>query len=126
VSDLGAQLLALNRYQAAAHREHLPPLTAIDEASVEPSASALPDLLRKLPPLSYPVAVDASGRVGDGYAAQDSPWLTLVSGSGKLLFYEDLAVKGWPTLPQLLRTVHAALAHPQAGASSSPGATRLP
>jgi cytochrome oxidase Cu insertion factor (SCO1/SenC/PrrC family) len=114
VTDLGTQLLALNRYQAAARSEHLPPLAAIDEASVEPSTSALPDLLRKLPALSYPVAADASGRVGDGYAAQDSPWLTLVSGSGKLLFYEDLAVKGWPTLPQLLRTVHAALAHAKA------------
>src|SRR5205807_659693 len=31
-------------------------------------------------------------------------------GSGRFLFYEDLAVKGWPSLPQLLTKVHAALA----------------
>jgi len=56
------------------------------------------------------VAVDESGRVADGYREQDSPWLELVSGSGRFLFYEDLAVKGWPSLPQLLTKVHAALA----------------
>jgi hypothetical protein len=39
---------------------------------------------------------------------QDSPWLELVSPSGRFLFYEDLAVKGWPTLAQLLARVHAA------------------
>jgi hypothetical protein len=44
---------------------------------------------------------------------QDSPWLELVSGSGRFLFYEDLAAKGWPTLPQLLAKVHAALARPR-------------
>jgi hypothetical protein len=54
------------------------------------------------------VAVDESGRVADGYRVQDSPWLTLVSSSGRFLFYEDIAAKGWPTLPQLLAKVHAA------------------
>jgi hypothetical protein len=54
--------------------------------------------------------VDVSGRVADGYRVQDSPWLTVVSGSGRFLFYEDLAVKGWPTTEQLVKKVRAALA----------------
>jgi cytochrome oxidase Cu insertion factor (SCO1/SenC/PrrC family) len=109
VTDLSAQLVALNRYQATAKREGLPPLVAIDEGGVEASPRALPRFLHSLPrPLSYPVAVDRSGGVADGYRVQDSPWLELVSGSGKFLFYEDLAVKGWPKLPALLRHVRVA------------------
>jgi cytochrome oxidase Cu insertion factor (SCO1/SenC/PrrC family) len=111
VSNLGAQVEALNRYQALAKRKGLPPLVAIDEGGVERSPQALPTFLRSLPhPLTYPVAVDASGRVADGYRVQDSPWLALVSGSGRFLFHEDIAVKGWPTVPQLQATVRAALA----------------
>ena len=80
VTDLAQQLEALNRYQAAAKRQGLPPLVAIDEAGVEASPQALPRFLRSLPhPLSYPVAVDPSGSVADGYRVQDSPWLELVS-----------------------------------------------
>jgi cytochrome oxidase Cu insertion factor (SCO1/SenC/PrrC family) len=111
VTDLSKQLEALNRYQAAAGRKGLPPLVAIDEAGVEASSQALPRFLRSLPhPLSYPVAVDHSGSVADGYRVQDSPWLELVSGKGDFLFYEDLAVKGWPKPHKLLATVTAALA----------------
>jgi cytochrome oxidase Cu insertion factor (SCO1/SenC/PrrC family) len=110
VTDLGAQLQALNAYQAAAKRKGLPPLVAVDEGKVEASPQALPHLLQSLPHrLTYPVAVDASGRVADGYRVQDSPWLTLVSGSGRFLFYQDLA-RGWPTLSELLAKVHTALA----------------
>ena len=111
VTDLGAQLQALNRYQAEAASRHLPPLVAVDEAGIEPSADALPQFLHGLAhPLRYPVAVDESGRVGDGYRAQDSPWLELVSGSGRFLFYRDIAVKGWPGLEALVNRVHAGLA----------------
>ncbi|HEU5477503.1 MAG TPA: SCO family protein [Gaiellaceae bacterium] len=115
VTDLRAHLDALNRYQATAERKGLPPLVAIDEGGVERSPQALPSFLQSLPhPLSYPVAVDDSGRVADGYRVQDSPWLTLVSDSGRFLYYEDIAVKGWPTLPQLLTKVRAALTRPNA------------
>jgi cytochrome oxidase Cu insertion factor (SCO1/SenC/PrrC family) len=110
VTDLARQLVALNRYQALAARRHLPPLVAIDEASVEPSPQALDRFLRSLPqPLAYPVAVDASGRVGDGYRVQDSPWLELVSGSGRFLFYRDVGAAGWPSLSWLLSHVRTAL-----------------
>ena len=109
VTDLSKQLEALNRYQATAKQKGLPPLVAIDEAGVEASPQALPRFLHDLPqPLSYPVAVDHGGTVADGYRVQDSPWIELVSASGRFLFYEDLAVKGWPTLPELLGRVHAA------------------
>lgn len=115
VSDLRAQLQALNRYQAAARRKGLPPLVAIDEGGVERSPQALTGFLHRLPHrLTFPVGVDQSGRVADGYRVQDSPWLTLVSGSGRFLFYEDVAVKGWPSLPQLLTKVRAALARASA------------
>jgi cytochrome oxidase Cu insertion factor (SCO1/SenC/PrrC family) len=109
ITDLRAQLEALNRYQAAAERKGLPPLVAIDEAGVEASPQALPRFLRSLPhSLSYPVAVDHSGKVADGYRVQDSPWLELVSGKGRILFAEDLAVKGWPSLQRLLARVRVA------------------
>jgi cytochrome oxidase Cu insertion factor (SCO1/SenC/PrrC family) len=110
VADLSAQLQTLNDYRAAAKQRGLPPLVAVDEGKVEASPQALPRLLHSLPrPLTYPVAVDASGRVADGYRVQDSPWLELVSGSGHFLFYQDLA-GGWPNLPQLLAKVRTALA----------------
>jgi cytochrome oxidase Cu insertion factor (SCO1/SenC/PrrC family) len=111
ITDLRAQLEALNSYQAVAKREGLPPLVAIDEAGVEASPQALPRFLHSLPrPLSYPVAIDHSGTAADGYRVQDSPWLELVSGKGRFLFYEDLAAKGWPTLKQLSAQVRAAQA----------------
>jgi cytochrome oxidase Cu insertion factor (SCO1/SenC/PrrC family) len=109
VTDLSKQLEALNRYQAVAKQKGLPPLVAIDEGGVEASPQALPRFLHSLPhPLAYPVAVDQSGRVADGYRVQDSPWLTLISPKGRFLFYEDLAVKGWPTLQRLLTQVRVA------------------
>jgi cytochrome oxidase Cu insertion factor (SCO1/SenC/PrrC family) len=109
--NLDVELDALNRYQVEARRDGLPPLVAVDEGGVEPSPGALPHFLQGLPkPLSFPVAVDDSGRVADGYRVQDSPWLTLVSGSGRFLFYYDVSVKGWLTLPQLRAKVHEALA----------------
>jgi cytochrome oxidase Cu insertion factor (SCO1/SenC/PrrC family) len=109
VTDLAKQLVALNRYQAVARQKGLPPLVAIDEARVEASPQALRRFLRTLPhPLSYPVAIDPSGTVADGYRVQDSPWLELVSAKGRFLFYEDLAVKSWLTLKQLLARVQAA------------------
>lgn len=112
VSDLAAQLEALNRYQRVAARKGLPPLTAVDEASVEPSASALPRFLKTVHgPLSYPVAIDRSGRVGDGYRVQDEPWLVLVSSSGQFLWYYDVSVLGWPSLRSLEAHIHAGLSH---------------
>jgi cytochrome oxidase Cu insertion factor (SCO1/SenC/PrrC family) len=108
VTNLRGALEGLNRY--AAEPGH-PPLVAIDEATVEPAPDALPSFLASLPhALRYPVAIDRSGRFADGYRVQDSPWLELVSGSGRILYYEDVAVKGWPTLSRLRANVQEALA----------------
>jgi cytochrome oxidase Cu insertion factor (SCO1/SenC/PrrC family) len=98
VDNLKSELLTGNAYQAAARRGGLPQLVAVDETSVEPSAQAVRDYLHTLgAPLSYPVALDTSGRVADGYQVQDQPWFALVSASGKILWSHD----GWLTLPAL-------------------------
>ncbi len=110
VSDLASHLDQLNQYQRAAARARLPALTAVDERSVEPSAQALPHLLRTLArPLSYPVAIDTSGRVADGYGVQDEPWLVLASPTGRILWYYDVSTSGWLSLPALERRLRGAL-----------------
>ncbi|HYB30086.1 MAG TPA: redoxin domain-containing protein [Solirubrobacteraceae bacterium] len=119
VTDLGSALEALARYQAVARAGRLPELIAVDEGSVEPSMSALPQFLQELrSPLSYPVAVDRSGRVADGYGVQDEPWYVLVSAAGRVLWYYDVATSGWLGTNALLRQVRAALARTQAPSGS--------
>jgi cytochrome oxidase Cu insertion factor (SCO1/SenC/PrrC family)/thiol-disulfide isomerase/thioredoxin len=113
VTDLGAQLERLGRYAAT-------PVVAVDEGSVEPSPSSLSRFLGRLPaPLRYPVAVDASGRVADGYGVQDEPWLVLVSGAGRILWYRDLSALGWLSPGALSAEVRAALSSPSAPSSAS-------
>ena len=108
--DLTGDLDALNAYQRIAAARHLPALTAIDEATVEPSGRSLSDLLERLAePLRYPVALDSTGRVADGYLVQDQPWFVLVSRSGAVLWYSDASTQGWPTVPALVQHVLAAL-----------------
>jgi cytochrome oxidase Cu insertion factor (SCO1/SenC/PrrC family)/thiol-disulfide isomerase/thioredoxin len=110
-SALAGQLDALNRYQAIAARSGLPPLTAVDEASVEPSSGTLTDFLRRLPqPLSYPVAIDRSGKIADGYEVLGLPWFVLVSPTGQILYYREVSTVGWPSTSVLVRYVKAALA----------------
>ncbi len=109
VTDLSRQLDALNG-------TGLPGLTAVDEASVEPSPGALPRFLARLKaPLDYPVALDRTGRVADGYGVQDEPWLVLVSASGQVLWYYDVSTSGWLGTSALRRQVSAALSAPPVG-----------
>jgi cytochrome oxidase Cu insertion factor (SCO1/SenC/PrrC family)/thiol-disulfide isomerase/thioredoxin len=116
VMNLAGQLDGLNAYQSDAAGGRLPSLTAVDEASVEPSARALRAFLAKLPrALSYPVAIDASGRLADGYEVQDEPWLVLVSPSGRILWYYDVSTSGWLSRAALERQVHNALARAPQG-----------
>jgi len=110
-SGLAGELDALNRYQATAKRMGLPPLTAVDEASVEPSSSTLTSFLHRLPqPLSYPVAQDRSGKIADGYEVLGLPWFVLASRTGQLLYYQEASTAGWPSTNVLIRYVKAALA----------------
>lgn len=111
ITTLGGQLDALNGYQSAASAGGLPGLTAIDEGSVEPSASALPDFLNTLrQPLSYPVGIDDTGQVGDGYEVQGAPWFVLTSADGKIVWTWEVSVSGWPSTAALGSHVRTALA----------------
>ena len=96
-SDLNSELTGLNSYAKAAASKHLPALTAVDETVTEPSAATVTSYLHQLGPLSYPVALDETGRVADGYGVQDQPWLVLVNKSGKITWQHD----GWVSLPAL-------------------------
>lgn len=110
ILGLRGQLEVLNRYQAASPSAHLPPVVAVDAGSVEPSPRALPGFLRGLSHrLSYPVAVDRSGRVADGYQVQDQPWYVLTSSTGRILWYYDVATQGPLSTAMLTRSVRGAL-----------------
>jgi cytochrome oxidase Cu insertion factor (SCO1/SenC/PrrC family) len=112
ITSIGGQLDALNAYQSASAAARLPGLTAIDEGSVEPSASALPNFLAGLThPLSYPVAIDGSGQVADGYGVQGEPWFVLASPSGKTLWTWQVSVSGWLSTASLDQHVRTALAN---------------
>jgi cytochrome oxidase Cu insertion factor (SCO1/SenC/PrrC family) len=111
ITTLGGQLDALNAYQAAAGAAGLPGLTAVDEGGVEPSPSALPGFLATLgQPLSYPVGIDDSGQVADGYGVQGVPWFVLTSADGKVLWTREVSVAGWPAPAALAKYVRSALA----------------
>ena len=110
-SGLAGELDSLNRYQAIAARTGLPELTAVDEVSVEPSLKTPTDFLARLPrPLSYPVALDQSGKLADGYEVQGLPWFVLTSSTGQLLYYREVSSAGWPSTGVLVGYVKAALA----------------
>ena len=112
ITTLGGQVDALNAYQSAAAAAGLPGLTAVDLGSLEPSPSALPGFLNTLrQPLSYPVAIDASGQVADGYGVQGVPWFVLTSPSGKVIWSWEVSTSGWLTPAALDKKVSAALAH---------------
>jgi cytochrome oxidase Cu insertion factor (SCO1/SenC/PrrC family) len=97
-TDLRAELLALNSYVQDARSRGLPALTAVDETVIEPGVATVRSYLAGLgQPLQYPVALDETGRLADGYGVQDQPWLVLVSSSGKIVWSHD----GWLTLPAL-------------------------
>jgi cytochrome oxidase Cu insertion factor (SCO1/SenC/PrrC family) len=104
-SDLSAEMTALNTYAKAAAKSDLPALTAVDETVTEPSEATVTAYLRTLGPLDYPVALDTTGRVADGYGVQDQPWLVLVNAAGKITWSHD----GWVSLAALEK---AAAAHP--------------
>lgn len=123
VTDLGRQLGALDAYAVSARARRLPALTAVDEASVEPSSAALRRLLSSLRrPLHYPVGLDTTGRVADGYEVQDEPWLVLVSRSGRIIWYHDVSTAGWLRTGSLVTQVRNALA--RIASPTSPASVR--
>ncbi|MCL2420093.1 MAG: SCO family protein, partial [Conexibacteraceae bacterium] len=118
-TPIGSWLDSLNGYAAQAHRLKLPPLVAVDEGSVEPSSGALPAFIHGLSaPLSYPVGIDQTGRIADGYGVQGEPWFVLTNAAGEIVWYQEVYTAGWPTLAQLETQIRAALSHGQAGAET--------
>jgi cytochrome oxidase Cu insertion factor (SCO1/SenC/PrrC family) len=103
-SNLNAEMATLNAYAKAAAGKHLPALTAVDETVTEPSTATATRYLRTLGTLDYPVALDESGRVADGYGVQDEPWLEVVNSSGKIVWQHD----GWVSLSALEKAAAAA------------------
>jgi cytochrome oxidase Cu insertion factor (SCO1/SenC/PrrC family) len=103
-SNLNTELAGLNAYAKDAASKHLPALTAVDEAATEPSAATVNAYLHQLGPLAYPVALDETGRVADGYGVQDQPWFVLVNAAGKITWQHG----GWIPLATLEQ---AAAAH---------------
>jgi len=124
-TDLASQLKALGSYVSHIQLRYLPALTAIDEATVESSPNALTSFLGGLQhPLFYPVGIDETGRLADGYGVEDEPWFVLVSRSGQVLWHYDISTSGWPSTTVLERDVHAALARPFTIAPSAAQASR--
>jgi cytochrome oxidase Cu insertion factor (SCO1/SenC/PrrC family)/thiol-disulfide isomerase/thioredoxin len=122
VTSIAGELDALDAYSAHAGGAHLPALTAVDEGSVEPSPSALPSFLHQLPQrLRYPVAIDTTGRVADGYEVQGEPWLVLTNTAGKIVWYDAVGTSRWPTLARLRSQVRSAMT----GTARQPTATAL-
>ncbi|HVB44580.1 MAG TPA: SCO family protein [Streptosporangiaceae bacterium] len=89
-SDLRARLQALDSYARAARARGLPGLIAVDEAVTEPSLGFVRGYLARLR-LGYPVALDTTGRLADGYEVADQPWFVLTSASGSIEWHHD----GW-------------------------------
>ena len=110
------ELATLNGYAATAARQHLPALAAVDVAMTEPSPQAARDYLAKAGPFDYPVGVDATGQVADGYGVQDQPWLALVDRTGKITWSNRLAPAPRPHQgspgPLLTTRRHAATRRP--------------
>jgi hypothetical protein len=104
-SDFKAEVSGLNAYATAAASRGLPPLTAVDETVTEPSAGAFATAMQGAGKLDYPVGLDETGRVADGYGVQDQPWFVLVNAAGKVVWTHD----GWLTAPELQAAAHAHL-----------------
>jgi cytochrome c biogenesis protein CcmG/thiol:disulfide interchange protein DsbE len=116
-----AHMEELNAYAAAAKRLGLPPLTAIDEEAVEPNPSAVTRFLAGMH-LDYPVAIDRTGQIADGYGVQGEPWFVLgvpgAKNSGadptaSTPWDQEVYTQGWPSLKTLEKTIPAALAPPK-------------
>jgi cytochrome oxidase Cu insertion factor (SCO1/SenC/PrrC family)/thiol-disulfide isomerase/thioredoxin len=124
VTSLAGHLEALKGYVSSAAASGLPALTAVDESSVEPSPATLADFVGGLShPLAYPVALDRTGRVADGYQVLGVPWFVLTSPSGQIIWYWEVDTSGWLSRAALIAHVRAALARapsaPRSGAAAA-------
>jgi cytochrome oxidase Cu insertion factor (SCO1/SenC/PrrC family)/thiol-disulfide isomerase/thioredoxin len=109
-NPIASELDELNAYAARAKRAGLPPPVAVDEGSVEQSPQALGRFLTTLrQPLNYPVIVDKTGRLADGYGVQGEPWFVITAKSGQIAWYREIYTSTWPTDSLLTAEAGAAL-----------------
>jgi cytochrome oxidase Cu insertion factor (SCO1/SenC/PrrC family)/thiol-disulfide isomerase/thioredoxin len=109
-TDLSGGLRSLSSYAALAARQGLPGVVAVDEASVDPPGS-LPRYLRSLGgPLGYPVALDTTGRLADGYEVTNAPTLVLLDAHGNIKLDQTINGLRWPSAASLAHAVRVALA----------------
>jgi cytochrome c biogenesis protein CcmG/thiol:disulfide interchange protein DsbE len=61
--------------------------------------------------LDYPVAIDSSGRVADGYGVKGEPWFVLADpgAANSAPWNQEVYTEGWPTLGTLEADVRGAL-----------------
>jgi cytochrome oxidase Cu insertion factor (SCO1/SenC/PrrC family) len=105
-SDLKSELFGLDQYVRTAADSGLPGLVAVDEAAAEPSVATVRNYVAGLGrPLGYPVVLDETGRLADGYGVQDQPWFVVTSASGTILWSHD----GWLPVSQLTAAVRKAI-----------------
>ena len=120
-SDLKAELTGLNAYAKDAASKNWPALTAVDETVTEPSDATLASYLQTLPKLDYPVGMDETGKVADGYGVQDQPWYAMVNKAGKIIWQHD----GWVSLSALEKAAASAslsaARDPRSAAPQAPG-----
>ncbi len=107
VLNMNRGFSGIDAYQRQAARLGLPPVTAIDEGAVEPAGALAPFIASLRPAPAFPVGIDTSGRLADGYEVSDQPWLVLLPGSGRIAWHLDVSTSGWPA--HLAATVRAAL-----------------
>jgi protein SCO1/2 len=116
-TPIKAKMEQLNAYARQAKRLGLPPLTAIDEASVEPNPTTVTSFLAGMH-LDYPVAIDRTGQVADGYGIEGEPWFVLAVPGAKNTaadptadtpFAQEVYTQGWPTIANLEKNIPAAL-----------------
>lgn len=98
VPGVKGQLVALN----AVAKDPRIDVVAVDEAVTEPVNAPVRAVTAGL---SYPVGVDESGRVADGYGVQDQPWLVLINAAGKIVWSHD----GWLPVSEVMKAAASKL-----------------
>ena len=106
VPNVQQDLTALSAYAAA---KGSPSVVGIDVATTEPSSTAVEKTLQGVPALMFPVGIDQTGELSDGYNVSDVMWLTLTDGKGHIIWSHD----GWLPVSSLRADVTQALTAPQ-------------
>lgn len=95
-------LAALSAYALAPGS---PQVVGVDVATTEPSDTTVQKMLQRMPKLSYPIGIDKTGELSDGYNVTDLMWLTLTDGKGHVIWHHD----GWLPVQTLKSDVTKAL-----------------